>query len=121
MTSVNVSGLILSDWWNAAVGTLLEPKEAEAVFAHVKGSSMLGLWAGTEVLMIVGSIMVLAGLARAGVLGWWTIGLFVVGVGAMFALGGILPLAAAFAVLVGFGPYALIGLRLVQRYRLEAR
>ena len=82
---------------------------------------MLPLWSGTEVLMLVGTLMVLAGLARAGVLGWWTIGLFVGGVAALFALGGILPVAAAFAVLVGFGPYALIGMRLVQRYRLEPR
>ena len=118
---VNVSGLIVSDWWNAAVGTLLEPEQAEAVFAHVKGSSMLGLWAGTEVLMPVGTLMVLAGLARAGVLGWWTMGLFVVGVAALFAFGGVLPILAAFAVLVGFGPYALIGMRLVQRHRVETR
>ncbi len=121
LSFVNVSGLILSDWWNAAVGTLLEPEQAESVFAHVKGSSMLVLWAGTEPLMLVGTVMVLAGLARAGVLGWWSIGLFVAGVAALFAFGGVLPMAAAFAVLVGFGPYALIGMRLVQRYRLEAR
>jgi len=121
LSFVNVSGLILSDWWNAAVGTLLEPDQAESVFAHVKGSSMLVLWAGTEPLMLVGTVMVLAGLARAGVLGWWSIGLFVAGVAALFAFGGVLPIAAAFAVLVGFGPYALIGMRLVQRYRLEAR
>ena len=121
LSFVNVSGLILSDWWNAAVGTLLEPEQAEEVFAHVKGSSMLVLWTGTEILMLVGTLMVLAGLARAGVLGWWSIGLFVVGVAALFAFGGVLPFLAAFAVLVGFGPYALIGVRLVQRHRLEVR
>lgn len=121
LSFVNVSGMILSDWWNAAVGTLLEPEQAEAVFAHVKGASMLGLWSGTEILMIVGTVMVLAGLARAGVLGWWTIGLLVGGVAALIALGGLMPILAAFAVLVGFGPYALIGMRLVQRHRLEAR
>jgi hypothetical protein len=121
LSFVNVSGLIVSDWWNAATGTLLDPKDAEAVFAHVKGSSMLVLWSGTEILMLAGTVMVLAGLARAGVLGWWSLGLFVAGVAAMFALGGILPIAAGFAVLVGFAPYALIGMRLVQRHRLEAR
>ena len=121
LSFVNVSGLILSDWWNAAVGRLLEPEQAEAVFAHVKGSSMLVLWTGTEVLMLLGTVLVLCGLARAGVLGWWSIGLFVGGVVALFAFGGVLPIAAAFAVLVGFGPFALIGMRLIQRHRLESR
>lgn len=121
LSFVNVSGLIVSDWWNAAVGTLLEPEQAEAVFSHVQGSSMLWLWSGTEVLMLLGTLTVLAGLARAGVLGWWSMALFVVGVAALFALGGVLPILAAFAVLVGFGPYALIGMRLLQRHRLEVR
>lgn len=118
---VNVSGMILSDWWNSATGTLLEPAQAEAVFAHVKAASLLPLWNGTEILSLLGSVMVLAGLARAGVLGWWTIALMVGGVAGLIALGASLPLLAAAAVLVGFSPFALIGLRLLQRHRLESR
>lgn len=116
---LNVSGLLLSDWWNAAAGTLLEPEQSAAVFAHVKEASMLGLWTGTELLSLLGPLLLLAGLARAGVLGWWSLGLVVGGVAGLIVLGTGLPVLAAGAVLVGFSPFALIGLRLVQGYRGE--
>ena len=118
---VNVSGMLLSDWWNSAAGTVLEPAQAEAVFAHVKAASLLPFWDGTEILSTIGTIMLLAGLARAGVLGWWTIALLVTGVAALIVLGSTLPVLAAGAVLVGFAPFALIGMRLIQRHRLEGR
>jgi hypothetical protein len=118
---VNVSGMLLSDWWNSSAGTVLEPEQAEAVFAHVKSASLLPLWDGTEILSTIGTVMVLAGLARAGVLGWWTIALLVSGVAALIVLGSTLPVLAAGAVLVGFAPFALIGMRLIQRHRLEGR
>lgn len=118
---VNVSGMVLSDWWNSSAGTLLPPEQAEAVFAHVKSAALLPLWDGTEILSTIGTVMVLAGLARAGVLGWWTIALLVIGVAALIVLGSTLPVLAAGAVLVGFAPFALIGIRLIQRHRLESR
>ncbi|HET6563312.1 MAG TPA: hypothetical protein VFG72_15665 [Marmoricola sp.] len=118
---VNVSGMILADWWNAATGTLLDIDEAAAVFAHVKSASMLGLWNGTELFSMLGPVLLLAGLARAGVLGWWTIALLLGGVAGLIALGSSLPILAAVATLVGFSPFALVGMRLVQRHRLETR
>lgn len=118
---VNVSGMILSDWWNAAIGTLLPPDQAAEVFGFVKHESLFGLWNGTEMFSTLGTVLVLAGLARAGVLGWWTIALMIGGIAGLIVLGTGLPVLAAAALLVGFSPFALIGLRLVQRYRLEAR
>jgi hypothetical protein len=87
----------------------------------VQGASLLPLWNGTEIASLVGFVLVLSGLARAGVLGWWTIGIFVAGFAALMALGSMAPLAAAAALLVGFSPFTMIGIRLVQRYRLELR
>ena len=118
---VNVSGMILSDWWNAAVGTLLSPEQAAEVFSYVKHESLWGLWNGTEIFSTVGTIVVLAGLARAGVLGWWTLALMAGGIAGLIIFGTGLPILAALAILVGFSPFALIGIRLVQRYRLETR
>jgi hypothetical protein len=118
---VNVSGMILSDWWNAAIGTLLPSDQAAEVFGYVKSESLWGLWNGTEILSTLGIVLVLAGLARAGVLGWWTIALMVGGVAGLIVLGTGQPILAALAILVGFSPFALIGVRLVQRYRLETR
>jgi hypothetical protein len=118
---VNVSGMILSDWWNAAIGTLLPPEKAAEIFSYVKHESLWGLWNGTEIFSTVGTIVVLAGLARAGVLGWWTLALMAGGIAGLIILGTGLPILAALAILVGFSPFALIGIRLVQRYRLETR
>ena len=118
---LNVSGMVLSDWWNAATGRLLSEEQAVAVFRHVQEASLLQLWKGTEILAMLGVLLVLGGLARAGVLGWWTLGVFVVGFVGLMIWGATMPLAAAAGVLVAFSPFAMIGVRLVQRYRLELR
>ena len=114
----NVSGMVLSDWWNASAGRTLTSEQAVAVFRGVKEASLLPLWDGTELFSLVGPLLLLAGLARAGVLGWWTMALLVVGVAGLMLFGATTPLVAAAFVLVGFSPFALIGLRLLQRSRL---
>jgi hypothetical protein len=114
----NVSGMILSDWWNIAIGTLLPIEQAAEVFAMVKGSDLLWIWNGTELLSLLGPVLVLVGLARAGVLGWYTLALMVAGVGSVVFIASSLPQLVALAVLVGFSPFALIGVRIVQRLRV---
>ncbi len=116
----NVSGMILSDWWNYSTGTHLSSEQAVEIFRTVKESSMLWMWDGTEPFALVGPLLVFAGLARAGVLSWWTMALFVGGFAGLMALGSAAPLLAAVAVLVGFGPFAMVGLRLLQRSRITA-
>jgi hypothetical protein len=116
----NVAGMILSDWWNAAIGTLLPVEEAARVFARFKASDLLWLWDGTELLGLVGPLLLLAGLARAGVLGWYTLALMVGGVVSLMFIPSSAPQLTAVGVLVGFSPFALVGLRLVQRLRVAA-
>jgi hypothetical protein len=117
----NVSGMLLSDWWNASAGRTLTSAQAVEVFRGVKESSLLWMWDGTELFSFLGPILVLAGLARAGVLGWWSVALFIGGVAGLMAFGVGSPVVVALAILAGFSPFALIGLRLVQRSRLQAR
>ena len=114
----NVSGMILSDWWNAAIGTLLPVDQAAEVFAMFKSSDLLWLWDGSELLSLLGPLLLLAGLARAGVLGWYTLLLLLGGVASLIAVSPTMPQLTAGAVLLGFSPFALVGLRLVQRLRL---
>ena len=114
----NVSGMVLSDWWNASAGTHLSSEQAVEVFRGFKTGSLLPLWDGTEPLSLLGPVLLLAGLARAGVLGWWTMALIVGGVAGLMVFGATSPLVAAVCVLVGFSPFALVGLRLLQRSRL---
>ena len=44
----NISGMILADWWNASIGTLLPIDQAAEVFAMVKSSPLLPIWNGTD-------------------------------------------------------------------------
>lgn len=115
---LNVAGLVLADWWNAATGNLLSTDQAVAVFQHVKTASLFPLWDGTEIFSLLGSVLVLGGLMRAGVLGWWPIPVLVASVAGLFAFGDTSPLVVAVMVLVGFSPFALIGVRLLQRVRV---
>lgn len=115
----NVAGMILSDWWNAAIGTHLPVEEAAKIFGVFKESSLLWIWNGTEMLSLVGAIALFVGLARAGVLGWYTLALFLGGFAALILTPTSLPQVAGLLVLVGFSPFALVGVRLVQRLRVE--
>jgi len=114
----NVSGMVFSDWWNASAGRALSSEQAVEVFRGVKEASLLWMWDGTELFSFVGPILLLVGLARAGVLGWWAIALFIGGVAGLMAFGAGSPVLVAAMVLIGFSPFALIGLRLIQRSRL---
>lgn len=114
----NVSGMVLADWWNASTGTLLSSDQAVAVFRGVKEASLLPFWDATELFSLLGPVLVLAGLARAGVLGWWSIALLVGGVAGLMVFGASAPVLVAAIVLVGFAPFALIGVRLLQRRHL---
>ncbi|NJC70048.1 hypothetical protein HC031_10050 [Planosporangium thailandense] len=113
----NLSGTLLSDWWNLSAGTHLSSDQAVAVFHGFKQASLLGPWNATTPFNLIGPVLVLVGLARAGVVRWWTVPLLVAGVIGLMVIPPSLPQVTAAAVLVGFSPLALIGARLVGRYR----
>ena len=115
----NLSGMLLSDWWNLAAVRVVGADKAAKVFDSFQGSSLLFPWNGFEVFSLVGSLLLLAGLARAGVLGWWTLGVLVGGVVGLMFVPWDLPHLSALAVLVGFSPFAMVGVRLLQRARLQ--
>jgi hypothetical protein len=87
------------------------------VFQGFKQGSLLGVWNATTPLNLLGPVLALVGLIRAGVVRWWTVPLLIAGVAGLIAIPDSLPQLTAAAVLVGFSPIALIGLRLVGRYR----
>ena len=113
----NVSGMLLSDWWNLSAAQNLSIEQAAKVFGGFKDSSLLFLWDGFEVFSMLGTILLLVGLARAGVLAWWNLAIFVAGFAGLMFIPWDLPRLSAVAVLVGFSPFAMIGVRLFQRSR----
>lgn len=114
---VNVSGQILSDWWNMSAGRTVSAEQAVAIFDGVKGASLMPFWDATEAFSLLGPVLVFVGLARAGVLGWWTIPVFVGGVLGLMFIPIQMIVVVALGVLVGFSPIAFVGLRLLQRAR----
>lgn len=115
----NLAGTLLSDWWNLSVATHVPPATAAAIFHAFKTSSLLPFWTGTEMLSQLGIVLVMVGLARAGVLGWWTLPVFAAGFAGLIAFGNGSPILTAAFVLVGFAPLAMIGFRTLQRLRVE--
>jgi hypothetical protein len=117
----NVSGMLLSDWWNLSAARNLPLDQAAKVFGGFKESSLLFLWDGFEIFSLLGTILLLAGLARAGVLGWWTIAILVAGTAGLMFIPWDMPHLSALAVGIGFSPFAMIGVRLLQRVGLSRR
>lgn len=117
----NVSGMLLSDWWNLSAARTLPIETAAEVFDGVQESSLLFVWDGLEILSLVGTVLLLAGLARAGVLSAWWVAVLVAGTAGLMTIPWDLPRLSAVAVLVGFSPFAMIGVRLLQRSRLTRR
>lgn len=117
----NVSGMLLSDWWNLSAAQHLSIEQAAQVFGGFKDSSLLFLWDGFEMFSLLGTILLLVGLARAGVVAWWTLVIFVAGVTGLMFIPWDLPRLSAVAVLVAFAPLAMIGARLLQRAGLTRR
>ncbi len=117
----NVSGMLLSDWWNLSAAQNLPIEQAAKVFGGFKDSSLLFLWDGFEMFSLVGTILLLVGLARAGVLAWWTLAIFVAGFAGLMFIPWDLPKLSAVAVLIAFAPFAMIGARLLQRAGIGRR
>ena len=117
----NVSGMLLSDWWNLSAAQNLPVEQAAKVFGGFKDSSLLFLWNGFEMASLLGTILLLVGLARAGVLAWWNLAIFAAGFAGLIFIPWDLPRLSAVAVLVGFSPFAMIGVRLLQRAGIGRR
>lgn len=114
---LNQAGVLLSDWWIMELGRNLDLAEATRLSESALAHPLLQVWFGTELLCAVGPVLLLAGLARAGVLHWVTIPWLVLGIVGGFAVGATQPLLLAALLLVALAPLSLIGVRLFQRVR----
>ena len=133
-TVVQMSGMLLNDWFLIALGTRLPMPQAVTVAdaMMVDGDVFSRVWMQSAQLAIALPVLLYAGLARAGVISWWLVPLAALPMVAPYVVMGLVGGAAGQVVggnalglvaggLVGLGCYAptfLVGLRLVARGRL---
>lgn len=131
---VQMSGLLLNDWFLVALGTTLPLPQAvttaDAMMVH--GGLASQVWMQSAQLAIALPVLLYAGLARAGVISWWLVPLSLFPMVAPYLVMGLVGgaadqvvggdalglVAGALTGLVCYAPTLLVGLRLIARGRL---
>ena len=116
---VTVAGNVLFDFWTGAIGRELDAGTALGLFETVSASPGVAIVGTVTLFGLLGPLVALGGLARAGVTSWWLLAPSVAALAASMALT-FEPLLYAGISLVGAVPLVLVGLRMVQRNRAEA-
>ncbi len=116
---VTVAGFVLYDFWTGTIGRELDQATAVALFEAVHASPGAAVVGTVHLLGLLGPVVALVGLARAGVSSWWLLAPAVAALAISMALP-FSPLVFAAISLVGAVPVVLVGLRMVQRGRTEA-
>ena len=116
---LGTSGALFSDWMHMELARTLPIGQAVTISENVLGAPLLQLCFGLDPLLLLGLPLVVFGLCRAGVLGWWTLASVVAGTVLLPfspASGNLVP-AVAFALIQL--PLAVAGVRFVARARLR--
>lgn len=113
--AMQFSGFLLADHYVAALGSL-PPDVGAGIFDTANGSIWTQFWLySAMVTALLGVPLMLAGLARAGVIGWWAAPVYL----AVWVVPAFLP-APWGALVAGLAsaPLVVVGLRLIQRSNL---
>lgn len=115
--SLQMSGLLYSDWVNEALANNVSLTDAVAVFEHVMAAPSIGVWLmSAKVLAILGFPLLFAGLARAGVISWFLVPVTLLPLVAFGLTGG--GAIGIIAATICNAPYFVVAWRLVQRSQL---
>jgi hypothetical protein len=118
-SALQLSGLLVFDFFNAALARALPIDRATEIFTTATADPWLATWlVSGRVVGFVGVPVVVAALARAGVVSWWLLLAPVLGFAVFF-----LPFPALFVLgnLVGAAPMAVVGARLLTRASARVR
>nr|BFE82748.1 hypothetical protein GCM10020093_053490 [Planobispora longispora] len=117
---LNVSGAVRDDWWRMVTGQQLPLDAAVRISDTVDTSSFMPLWSGTEMLAFLGLLALCAGLARAGVTGWWLTAVYLGAFVSMMFVPIHLTYVMGVAFTLLFLPLGVAGVRTIQRERAAA-
>lgn len=111
--AIQMSGLLLSDWFLISAGNVLPMDQAVLMDETAKNDAMIGIWQLTGIVGGLAGLMAYAlGLARAGVVPWW-----IAPFGGLAWLVTMVVTGPIAVVLVAlfFAPFYLAGLRLITK------
>jgi hypothetical protein len=115
--SVQLSGLLLSDWFLGSLGNTVSMDDAVAVFTGVQDPAFSVWMLSAKVGAVLFLPVMFMGLARAGVLSWWIAPLPLFSMVAFGVVGG--PVGIALAAVL-YAPSYVAGARLLVRSRTRA-
>lgn len=118
LTMLNISGALKDDWWRMELGNQVPMDVAVKISDAVDASALLSPWRDVAMLGFLGLLLLYIGLARAGVLGWWASGVYVVALVGMFTVPVSLTLVYGLVFTALFAPLAVVGVRAIRRARL---
>jgi hypothetical protein len=116
---LGTSGALFSDWMHMELARNLPTEQAVSISEKVLGAPLLQLCFGLDPLLLLGLPLVVFGLCRAGVLGWWTLVSVVAGTVLLPfspASGNLVPTIAFVLIQL---PLAVAGVRLITRSRIR--
>ncbi|MEJ2859895.1 hypothetical protein [Actinomycetospora flava] len=119
LSAIQLSGLLLSDWFTGAAARSMPLEAATAMTEGVWNDPWVSTWTITgRFVGFVGIPLVIAALARAGVVSWWLLLASVIGFAGFFV-------PVSFGILVGMfvatAPMIVVGVRLLQRASARVR
>jgi hypothetical protein len=115
---LSTSGALFTDWFHMELARTLPIDQAVTISERVLSAPLQQLCFGLDPLLALGLPLVVFGLCRSGVLGWWALGAVVAGTVLLPfspAEGNLVP-AVAFALIQL--PLAVAGVRAIARVRL---
>jgi hypothetical protein len=115
--AIQMSGVLFADWFNAAMPGIIGLDQSVVIFQRVQSDLSMSVWLQSGIVLgVLMPAVLLAGLARNGVEGWWTAPLAVMPMILGPIVGGVA--GAVVGSVVGAlccTPFVLVGLRLWQR------
>ncbi|MET7397482.1 hypothetical protein ABZS66_28740 [Dactylosporangium sp. NPDC005572] len=119
LTLLEMSGALLSDWFHMEIGRNLPADQAVALSDKVLAHPAQQLAFSPGPLVSLALLLTFAGLARAGVLGWWTVPAIVAGYAGLLLLPYDTPILPAVGTIPMLAVLVTAGLRTFARARLR--
>jgi hypothetical protein len=114
----NTAGMLLGDFWQIALARTSSPQQVTDLTDAALGQAWLLPWSATAMVLPLALVVLFVGLARAGVLGWWTVPAVLVGSVLPAVVPASIPGSFAIGSLPAFAALAVAGLRLLGRARV---